>query len=1211
MRIKEPIISSKGGNGRVQNRPRLEEAVANSAVENAGRNGEAEITVPSSQYQGHFIKTKIYGGQKLAYTPYVYSCPGKSEITFKGKKDRGTEDFYTEIIYDPEKIPKVDDGNRAEIKLPGISKAVLLKAKIVAAEIAKEWEAAEQLRLNFEAVQSAYKEELERLVSPNTGANGGRLKKRYLQTEEKDQLRKLCDEARNACRNHPFGSPYKKISTTSNERFLQAYDLAVERLISTDELDSKVRENKSFQALVTFLCQKTKRNKSGFLSAMPSGFFSYDDPDLIEKARTVGRYALVNLLKIDTAEKAEKYNEFSKDSPKIGVQYLSTILTFTDLLKVSFSGYLDGGNPPIREWLVSATNKWQAEESELYRVKLLATKAVKNVFEEQKVVDVDGTINEERLLEVEWGTTYHYALKGAIGICPFTMTFFDAMELAVPGIFEQIPKFKFKYPDKWTGQSGLKTIDDITRYIVERKLKILKPDGSLDVEKAKEVKDWSVQFNDEVTSCVRKAGLKTAYDALARVYPTACGWQGDRLDPADISFAGKWDGKDGKRLFQLKFAKCIYLLFETNKKNKIEGFEGHTASFNETSDFPLSMSKADLNLLVSYFMATGSGWANFVSDSRLAAGLRDTAAGNFETAFKMLFGKESKVNKKLGSTDLTLDDLYSRSQNRTSFVTHMIGPIQGEEKRIVVKINGFGEQRGYRNVDMAVTGIEGTCLEPLLEHASPSKVPERTQILYDALAASVLPFPTMDEGASSRVRERNTLLEKILVAVFPETEAEKAAAELNGKPKVLRPVLPEPRLKILLATVRDEVIQNLTISDSLKDNLSELITKLIALRNGSVNNCREVLLQACKANDVFQITPIGVLNMTFENLFESICAYEIRRNKLFGSFSPYFDRVYSTVNEEGADSSEVVETIAEDEEKSEEVAPAEEEMVEVDLNALDAEDDDSIPICVISEEVIKETVEVCSGIKKEDERIQDLLASYLKKGGARIYDALEGGDFPTQIRLLSQLRTRINKRSPDRFNFLTLRLKEPECTNIEIILDRSKSVPDLTFSMNGAEPVSDDVVIEDPSPVIEMPIVEVSDANLESAPVRSEEIDLDKIDKELFKLIPPWWPMNGKEPLAIPLLYWGNILHIALPENREPNIVKNIQRRFPLAEIKPILQKTENWKLLASYFRSNAQVYNRPNATLLRPFISLEDQEILLENSACIRSALVTLLNRK
>lgn len=1215
MRIQEPISSSKPLNGRVQNRPCLESP---SVGENE-KEGKEKCAPSNRTHISFFPLLEETAGTGLIYAPYVYSCPGKSEVTFKGRRERNSGPLFTEVLYDPKKVPKVI-GSRTEIKLPGIPKSFVTKARLVAEEIKKEWEIANQLRLDFESAQALYKEELQRAVNPNSGKNGGRTKTRYFQTEEKDGLKKICDAARDACNAHPFGSPYKKIETTNNEKFLEVYNTVLEKLVFGGDVELKYKKDKSFEALVTYLCQKTDKNKKGFLSSVPSNFYSYEDPNLLEKVRTIGRYCLVNLKKNNTAQKIEKYNGFSKDSAGLGVQYLSSILTFSDFLKISFPGYLDGGNPPIREWLVSGTSKWQAEESELYRVKLLATKAVKNVFEEQNVINPNGTINEEKLLEIDWGTTYHHALKGAIGICPFTKTFFDAMELAVPGIFEQIPKFKFKYPGKWTGENGLKTIDDITRYVIERKLKILKSDGSLDIEKAKEVKDWSVQFNDEVTNCVKKSGLKTVHDALARIYPNACGWSVGKLDPADISFSGKWDGDDGKRLFQLKFAKCIYSLFENNKKNRVEGFEEHTVSFNEKSLFPLSVSKADLNLLIGYFMQNGSGWAEFVSDNRLAAGLRDAASGNIETAFKMLFGKESKVNKKLGSSELTLDDLYSRSQNRTSFVSNMIGRIQGEEKIRLFKIDGFGEQRGYRNPDMAVSGIEGTCLESLLDHASPSKIPERTQILYDALAASILPFPTMDEGTSSRVRERNTVLEKILVSVFPEPKTD--------KPKMLRPVLPEPRLKILLATVRDEIIPNLTITNSLKENLSELITKLIALRNSSVNNCREVLLQACKANDIFELTPVGVLNMTFEKLFESISAYEIRRNKLFGSFSPYFDNIYSTVHEEDADSSEEVVSMSGEEEVEESTPEPEVEMVEVDLNALD-EDDDSTPICKVSDEIIKETVEVCSGLKKEDERVQELLVRYLKNGRVPILSALEGGNFPTQMKLLAELRTRINKRSTDRFNFITLRLREPECTNIEMILDKRKSLPNVESKpndeLNVNQVLEDNVIPENSSnpdfieplgaELSEEVLAEsekvISDINSESIPVGNEEIDLDKIDKELFGLIPPWWPMNEKEPLAVPLLYWGNILYIALPENRLPNIIKNIQRRFPLAEVKPVIQKTENWNRLAAYFKTNSQIYSRPNATLLRPFISLEDQEILLENSACIRSALVSLLNRR
>ena len=375
------------------------------------------------------------------------------------------------------------------------------------------------------------------------------------------------------------------------------------------------------------------------------------------------------------------------------------------------------------------------------------------------------------------------------------------------------------------------------------------------------------------------------------------------------------------------------------------------------------------------------------------------------------------------------------------------------------------------------------------------------------------------------------------------------------------------------------------------------------------------MLQACKASDPFKNTHIVVLNEILEKLLGVISISEVRRHRS-GSFSPYFENIFSMIQEE----SEVEGEEAVPEEVKEQKEPVAEEMVQVDSDPSD--DEDALFINeVISKEIIEGTVAICSGLKEEDERVRDVLTAYLRDGKPSIIYDLEGGDFSIQMRLLSQLRGRINKRSPNRFNFITLRLKEPGCTNIEWILDKSKSVSDLTCD-ELLESVGSDLELKSDSEPLSVDIVDSASAalsgaeqtvradNLETTSIRNEEIDLDKIDKEILKLIPEWWPMKGKNPLAIPLLYWENVLYVALPKNREPNIIEAIQRRFPQANIKAYIQNENNWKLLSDYFSGEASLY-KTNNTLIRPFMSFEEQQILLENAACIRNALILLLNKK
>ncbi len=518
----------------------------------------------------------------------------------------------------------------------------------------------------------------------------------------------------------------------------------------------------------------------------------------------------------------------------------------------------------------------------MHRVKLLATKAVKNVFEEQKVLNEDGTINLEELLKINWGTIYHQALKGAIGICEYTPDSLAALELAVPEIFDHIPRFKFDYPGKWMGANALSTIDSITDKVVEEN-NCLNSDGTLNVEAVRKVEDWATQYNNQLIGCLGRSGVGTAYKALERVFPSSFGWGKDQIHPGEIRYAGMWEGKGGKRLFQLRLAYSIYETFENLKEERNMDFQEHTVTFDHNSNYPLHMSKRDVQIFMKYLQDNNLDWRDYIAKQHLTAGLRDASSGSIEVAIKNLFGKEKGKNKKLGNTELSVEDLLLKriSKKRSALIDSLLSEITVEIRDSQFSINGFGKQDGYTAPGSLVLGIEGTCLAPLLQSKMLSEATVQQKVLYSAFSAAVLSFPATD-GLPSQ--ERHTVLEKILVSkTFPPAD------EL---------ILSISELRIFLKLLKEQIIPNTALSMEVKNKVSKAIDQLLELKVGLSSNVREVILQSCQAKRSSRINVLYVINKVCEQLFNSMAAYEIRIQKGGGSFSPIIKNLFNDVPEE-------------------------------------------------------------------------------------------------------------------------------------------------------------------------------------------------------------------------------------------------------------------------------------------------------------------------
>ncbi len=1096
----------------------------------------------------------------IKFIPYANPTPGQTKVHIRGKGSG--DDAYVTVTYIPETIPKPVETPRAEIKLKGISPALLKKARLVVNEIKEEWNTAQDLKRKYRAINRSYRAELKssfkyKVKAPEGGFSATKKTKiRYKQTEEKTQLRKLLLEVKQQCQDHPFGSIYGKNSTVSGESLKGVYDQKIDALITDGRIDEELRDDKNFEALVTYLCIKSGLNKRGFLKAAPHGFLNHDDPDLVKKIETIGKYFVVDLLGLDTARKVEDFSGWTNAFVKAGLQKYSKLISVPELLKIIQPGYLDGSNPPIREAKIAYPGKWQSDDSaDMPRIKTLAERTVKDAVYAQGVINPDNTINVEKFIDVDWTDVFwkqEYGLRGGLGICEFLDGTLGALELAVPGVFDFFPKHRFKYSGKWDDKNKLTVIDETTKYIVEKKLKLIDEVGNINLEGLKAIKDWSVQYNDECTGCLRRSGVGTAYDALKRVYPQHFGWEVGKIAPGDIRFSGMWDGEAGRRLFQLRFARSIYTIFEKLKEQKVEGFEDHGVEFHPHLGVPLRLPRKDFINLKNYYMSHAIQWHDHFVAFGLTGGFSDVAK-SIENAFIILFGEKNSKTECFGSSHIQINDVVDRHPTRTALIVSLLRDVDTEFKPDNIKITGLRE-KGYEE---HATGIEGTCLEPLLAHRPQSNILEQTDALYEALAAAVLPSPTSDK--ETREKDRCTALEKILIAKYP-----------SGVNKG-QLILSDRKLSHFLRTIRDVVIDETNLDDELKSQLKDSINEVRKIKRPG-GNPRELLLSACETDKKYSMRTnvLGILNSIVELVFEAVTVHEIRYQRIYGQYSEHFDRIVAGIDitEDKIED----EPVADIEESAEEAVVVDEAEPEKKPDPFDDSDDSEV-LGKDWEEVLIETRKICEGrIEEKPEILRALVETSKDRTQSRKHtmDLLrraDTGDLLVQIRMLRQIYERSKMRHHERFDYGSLRAKPLNYTHIDSIIDETGNIIDLT-----------------------------------------------RIDNELFTLLPDYWPIRKNEPEAIPVLYCNNVLYVAVPDVLKAG---ENDAQSPLGKLRSYLDQNikdcdyeirfvnpGSWANLKSLFIPNysyKQIIG--DRVPLKQFIGQAEEDIIVENIAALRRA--------
>lgn len=660
----------------------------------------------------------------------------------------------------------------------------------------------------------------------------------------------------------------KKITDSTRIKDLNVYRKVFEEKagrLSADKNDVELF------TLSAFFCLE---QNGGFLSKLPDGLLSENESSLPERIRVLGRYFIVNHHKADTAKKAEQFELWRTKLPEAGLTRLYDFFSPSDLLKICFPGYLEtrmGKDfkyipPVIREYLLPGC-KWEGNNN-------LLTLACQDIFFSQGVVGEHGIVDKKAILSKDWSQIYRdkeNGINGALGDSVYLHGALDALNKAAPGLFGideklgQILPWKLEYIfiiDKT--EEGEKKLDQITRFIVEKKLKLFNEAGEVCTRKLREVRNWTEEYNKQKIMCLSSAGIKNTEEALKRVYPDLFGWEGDKIQPGEIKYPDKWKGKEGKKLFALRFAKSLHTVFEHLKNMGVEGFENHGVIFTPKEKPPLYLPKSDFNKLKNYYIENKITWWDHYLWFNLTGGFF-TVAGNLEKSFTLLFGKENRKTGCLGDSEISVEDIRERSPFKASTATELLCEVPIEYSYQDLMIKGIKKEEYSKTY----TGIQGTCIESILAHE------KKADALYTASFAATISIK--DDEIS--------ILEKIITA-----------KDFNNNNFILC----DSDLRILLNTLKDDIVPNLRGNQEIKNTLTEALEKILNAHL-PLNSPRDLLAYTTETERKFKCgnNSLGLLDEVIERIIDIINMHEFQSYKFNGNYSSQYQRIASTLNAKG------------------------------------------------------------------------------------------------------------------------------------------------------------------------------------------------------------------------------------------------------------------------------------------------------------------------
>lgn len=346
----------------------------------------------------------------------------------------------------------------------------------------------------------------------------------------------------------------------------------------------KLARDEELVTLVGCFLIKSEKNPDGVFEGLPDNTLDPKSPNYSSRLAVIIKHLFLDLEKRNSAYAVERFSGWDRKLRKYGLRKLTETDIRDSLAKAlpakitddeTIKSLLDGDNPIVRPWLLDI-NKWRIEDS-----KELAIRACAWVLQQgEKVVRADGSYDIEKIREIEnkigWSSIFSkHGLHGMFNQCEDVPSIYEAMKLGADelkkreivkkdlfGLDEdQIKPWELRHKYMWTkeGANGERLIDQVTEYLVERKLRNEKPElfknngkGDLNPKKVKEI-NWTTEYNKILDGCLSNSGITTE-EVLRRKYPDLFGLGEDQLEAGGLKKAQKWEGKGGLELLRERIA---------------------------------------------------------------------------------------------------------------------------------------------------------------------------------------------------------------------------------------------------------------------------------------------------------------------------------------------------------------------------------------------------------------------------------------------------------------------------------------------------------------------------------------------------------------------------------------------------------------------------------------------------------------------------------
>lgn len=451
--------------------------------------------------------------------------------------------------------------------------------------------------------------------------------------------------------------------------FLKALLHAARRL----ELDpSDIYFDKEVAALTAYNCLRTRmdlqlvredKKEEGFLEEFPYGLF---DRDLDHKIRILAKHYLVDLRELQTPEDLENTDNYKDLFLEGNLKVVLESFGLVDLLKLLFPGYLEGENPLVRERYLKYPDKWNGEGG-----LALIVRSLREILRyDFNAIRGNGSYDVTKLESINWGEIFNdkrYGLKSALSSCPYVRTPLEALDVACPDLIglgeARLNPWKVRFNNMWQveDEDGTRLIDNVTEYLLERKLKCIGPGGAVCAEKVKGVKNWDEEFGSVASGCLQRSGLK-AHEAIKRRYPHLFGYGDDQIKPWEIRFKGMWNGSEGEKLFRLAFA---YSLWKSGL--------GNFNTSRNPSVYSVSVSEFE------NWYEDGLDVRAILTRNGLSGALKSVAGDSLREAVRVLFEVEDRsLMPDSRNIRVVFCELLRSKENRASELKAVEFPLSGE-----------------------------------------------------------------------------------------------------------------------------------------------------------------------------------------------------------------------------------------------------------------------------------------------------------------------------------------------------------------------------------------------------------------------------------------------------------------------------------------------------------------------------------------------------